>query len=93
MLTSEFWAEQSGLVKFSVEVEKIPVETKMFLDSFSCPPSVSRALVYKWHKRFSVGSVSTKDNERVGRRSLTDERALTLVRELIDTDRLYCRDV
>ena len=35
----------------------------------------------------------TKDNERVGRPTRTDERALTLVREMTDTDRhLTVRD-
>ena len=78
MLTSEFGAEQRVLIKFSTEVEKIPLETRMFLDSSSSRPSVSRALVCKWHKQFSDSKVSTKDNERVaiGRPTLTDERAL-----------------
>ena len=43
---SFFFLEQRFLIKFSVEVGKIPVQTKMFLDSSSCRPSVSRALVY-----------------------------------------------
>ena len=50
-------------------------------------------MVHKWHKRFTDSKVSTKDNERVGRPSLTDEKAFTLVREVIDTDRrLTVRD-
>ena len=61
--------------------------------SSSCRPSVSRALVHMWHKRFTDSNVSTKHNESVGRPTLTDERALTLVREVIDTDRrLTVRD-
>ena len=42
------------------------------------------ALVCKWHKRFSDGRVSKKDNVTGGR---SYERALTLVRKVIDTDR------
>ena len=46
MLTPEVW-RSSVFIKFSEEVGKIPVETKKFLGSSSCRPSVSRALVYK----------------------------------------------
>ena len=60
ILTSEIWVEQLVLIKFSVEFRKIPVETKTFRDSSSCRPSVSRALVFKWHERLSDGRVSTK---------------------------------
>ena len=42
----------------------------------------------KWHKRFSDSKILTKHNERVCRPTLTDERALKLVREMIDTGRL-----
>ena len=45
-----------------------------------------QGLVYKWHKRFSDGR--DKDNERVGRPTLADERALKLVMEVIDIDHL-----
>ena len=41
-------AEQHVLLTFSVDVGKIREETKKFLDSSSCHPSVSRALVYKY---------------------------------------------
>ena len=93
-LMSEFWAEQRVIINFCVEVGKTPVETKKFLESSACRPSVSRALVYKWHKRFDDGRVSTKDNERVGRPAIADEKALTLVRKVIDTDWLLTvRDI
>ena len=55
--------------------------------------SVSRALVHKWHTRFSDSNVSTKDNLRVGRPTLSEEMTLTLVREVFDTGRrLTVRD-
>ena len=38
ILTSEFWAEQRDLIKFSAEGGKVPVETKMFLNSPSGRP-------------------------------------------------------
>ena len=53
----------------------------MFLGPSSYRPNVSRASVHKWRKRCSDGKVSTNDNERVGRPTLTDERALMSVRE------------
>ena len=31
ILTSEFWADQRGLIIFSVEVKQIPIVTKEFL--------------------------------------------------------------
>ena len=65
-----------------------PEETKLFLDLSFCRPTVSRALVHKWHNRFSDGRISTKDNERVGKPTLIDEWALALVREFFDTARL-----
>ena len=46
-----------------------------------------RALVCKWHKRFSDCRVSKKDNKTGDRPTFTNERALTLVRKVIDTDR------
>ena len=52
----QFWAEQHVLIKFSVYVWEIPVETKKFLNSSSCRPSVSGVLIYKWHKQFSDGT-------------------------------------
>ena len=58
-----------------------------------CIKSRKNALVHKWHPRFSDSKVSTKDNLRVGRPTLADERALTLVREVINTGRrLTVRD-
>ena len=44
-------------------------------------------MVCKWHKRFSDSRVLKKDNERGGRPTFTNERALALVRKVIDTDR------
>ena len=67
-----------------MEVRKIPVEPNNFQGSSSCSSGVSRALVYKGRKPFSDGRVLTKDNETVGRPTLTDEKMLTLAREVID---------
>ena len=66
--------------------EKSPTQTKKLLHSSSSRQSVSRLLVYKWHRRFSDGRAQTRDNEWVDRPLSTDEKALTLVKERIDVE-------
>ena len=51
------------------------------MDSASCRPSVSKALL-KWHKRFSDRRVS-----QIWQSHSYYERALMLLREVTDTDR------
>lgn len=65
------------------------LETKTFLDSYFGRPSVSRALIYKWLKRFSDGRGSTRDIEISDRPAVADERTFTLVKEVIDTDQCF----
>ena len=48
---------------------------------------VSRALVYRWHKRFSDGRSSCDDEKRRGRPSIVDDSSVTLnVRRAIQED-------
>jgi len=41
---------------FCVEPGKQPIETKQLLEKTQSGNSVSRALVYRWHRRFSEDS-------------------------------------
>ena len=48
---------------------------------------VSRALVFKWHKRFSEGRESLLDDSRPDWKSIVDAAQLTSVKEALDADR------
>ena len=48
---------------------------------------VSRALVFKWHKRFSEGRESLQDDSRPGQKSIVEAAQLTSVKEALDVDR------
>ena len=85
ILTSEFWVEQRILIKISVEVGKIPEETKTFLDLLVVP--VFQESWFKSGISDLVTVEALQNNERIGRHTLTDERVLSLVREVTDTDR------
>ena len=94
LATSDVWAEQRVLVKFCVELRKTPGETRELINSSTKRPDVSRALVYKWHKRFRDGRCDTSDDSRSGRPPIITERSLSLVKNVIDDDRrLTVRDV
>jgi len=46
-------AEQHTFIFLCVELEKLPMGTKQLLVNTHSGSSVSRALVYWWHRRFS----------------------------------------
>ena len=54
----EVKAEQRSFIKFCVELGKTPVETKKMLEMTQSGSSVSRALVYRWHRRFTDDPVT-----------------------------------
>lgn len=86
-MTSEKKAEQRNYIKFCVELGKTPVETKKLLEMTKSGSTVSRALVYRWHKRFSDGRYSCDDEKGRGRRSIFDDSSVTLnVRRAIQDD-------
>ena len=56
--------------------------------------TVSRSLVYKWHKRFSDGVCNLKDAERSGRPLLCTDKTKSLIHDTIAADRrLTVREV
>jgi transposase len=52
---------------------------------------VSRARVFEWHKRFSKGTESVKDDDRPGRprKAVTDDN-IEKVRDVIRKERWLC---
>ena len=52
-MSSELKAEQRSYIKFCVELRKTPIESKKMLEMTQSGSSVSRALVYRWHKCFT----------------------------------------
>ena len=86
ILTSEFWAQQRIFIIFSIEVGKIPEYNK------SSWIHLHVITVFQWPWFISgISDLVTvefrQNNERVGRPILTEERMLTLVREVTNTDR------
>ena len=84
--TSEIHAEQRMYIKFCVELGKTPVETKTLLEKTQSARNVSRALVYRWHKRFSDGQLTAQDEKRTGRPLIIDENLTLRVQRFIAED-------
>jgi len=78
--------EQRVFIKFCVNLGKTPKEIKQLLEQANNGRTVSRPLVFRWHKEFRDGRGSTKDKERSGRPSVIDNK-LTLARNALQCDR------
>ena len=64
-----------------------PVQTIEMLNRSTKKPSVARSLVYKWHKRYSVGRETIMDDDRCGHpvsKSKTSD--INLVKDLLDVN-------
>jgi hypothetical protein len=55
-------------IKFLVKLKKSATETSQLLTEAYGEDCMSRARVFEWHKRFSEGRESVKDDDRPGRR-------------------------
>ena len=51
-MSLEIKAKQQSFIKFCVELGKTPVEIKKMVEMTQNGSGVSRALVYRWHRRF-----------------------------------------
>lgn len=93
-MTSEEKVEQRIRIKFCVELGKTPMETKKLLETTSKGSGVSRALVYRWHKRYSEGRSTPYDDVKPGRPSVIDENVTSTVQNAIRKDgRSTVRDI
>jgi hypothetical protein len=54
-------------IKFLVKLKKSATETFQLLTEAYGEDCMSRARVFEWHKRFSEGRESVKDDDRPGR--------------------------
>lgn len=80
-------AEQRTIIKFCAATGKTPVDTMKMLSEATGKPSVCRSIVYKWHKRFSDGRNSVKDDARSGRPGVINSGLVNTVRDMIEEDR------
>jgi hypothetical protein len=80
--------EQRVCIKFCVKLGKPATGTlEMLCEAFG-EHSLSRAAVFEWHSRFTVGQVSVEDDERSGRPSASKTTEnVEKFRELIHEDR------
>ena len=64
---SDCKSEQRVNIKFLVKLKKSATETFQLLTEAYGEDCMSRARVFEWHKRFSEGRESVKDDDRPGR--------------------------
>ena len=87
-MTPEGKSFSRNVIKFCVQLGKNPTETLEMFGQAGEGKNVSRALVFKWHKRFRDGRGSCNDDERSGcPTSVTTESNDSRVRDKLDQDR------
>ena len=59
--------EERYAIKFCFKLAKNATETYGMLQTAFRSSSVNRASIFEWHKRFTEGRESVRDNERCGR--------------------------
>jgi hypothetical protein len=64
---SDCKSEQQVNIKFLVKLKKSVTETFQFVTEAYGEDCMPRACVFEWHKRFSEGRESVKDDDRPGR--------------------------
>jgi len=75
-------------IKFLVKLKKSATETFQLLTEAYGDDCMSRARVSEWHKRFSVGRESVKDDDRPGRpRTAVTEDNIEKERDVFRKDR------
>ena len=94
MTSSGVKAEQRAYIKFCVELNKTPLETKKLLEQTKSGSSVSRALVYRWHRRFSEYTPTETSVKKAGRPTIIDDELTSKVLDMLREDaRLTVRDI
>jgi len=81
---SAYKSEQRVNIKFLVKMKKYATETFELLTEAKGEDCMSRAGVFEWHKRFSEGRESVKDDDCLGRpRSAVADDNIEKVRDAI----------
>ena len=78
-MNSDVKAAQRSYIKFCVELGKTPIETKNMLKQTKSGSQVSRALVYRWHKRFTDDKSTQLKLNICWRQTRTDEILTSLM--------------
>jgi len=85
---SDCKSEQRFNMKFLVKLKLSATETFQLLTEAYGGDCMSRARVFEWHKRFSEGRESVKDDDRPGRpRTAVTDDNIEKVRDVIRKDR------
>lgn len=93
-MTSKDQQESRAVIKFCCELGKTPTQTLEMINRSSVKSSVSRSLVFRWHKRFSEGHESLENEERSGRPSTIDATLIQNVKDVVYADRrVTIRDI
>lgn len=87
MATSDKQAAHRNVIQFCVDLGMTPVDIYKKMQNSERHKNVSRALVYKWHKRFTDGEEENKENVRPGRPKTIDAGEVERVRTVINEDR------
>ena len=74
-------------IKFCAELGKTPTQTLDLIQKTRGDKSVSRALVFKWHKRFTDGRQDIGDDERPGRAAVIRASSSTSIKTALEGDR------
>ena len=81
-------AEIRSSIKFCALLGFTPTQTEKKISTAYTNRSVSRALVFRWHKRFREGRDSVEDDERSGRpNSAVCKKTVVEVQRQINGDR------
>lgn len=88
-MTSENFIKQRTIIQFCVQLGKTPTQTRDMLEEASIKPTVSRSLVFKWHKRFREGREDVTDDEGRGRKPSTSATLIKTVSDVVQSDRRY----
>ena len=86
MATSAEKAAQRNVIEYCVQLKMTPAQTFKQLQITEKYKNMSRALVFKWHKRFAEGWTGESDS-KLGRPTEINSQIVNHVRDVIDTDR------
>ena len=79
--------KQRAVIKHCVRIGMTPTDTCTFLTRDKSRPSCSRALVFRWHIRFSDGHEDVGDLKQSSRPSVVSESDVKYVRDMLQEDR------
>lgn len=79
--------EIRSIIKFCQELGDTPSKTYEKIVATKGEHSVSRAVVFSWHKRFKEGTTSITDKDGRGRNKKTSQTLVTSIAEALNNDR------